>query len=348
MLLTGAAAAPVEEPADLPVLAADMEIHGLGGIAEGDPDDKCSAFSLFARQGDRAVMADHGALCDGKAQACSSDRAGSGFVDAVEALEDAALFLLRDAYAIVMDGELEIFVVSVHCDGHLSVLAVVFDRVFHQVSQNEIDLCLVHLGDHFVFVHQGQFNIPKLRDGAQASEHVIRQFVDVCSGDLQIHVCAVLPDQGQEVGDDLVFPVDLVVDVLQEFPVHSRIDIFLRQERSREHFHGSHGGLELMGDIRDELLPRLVQCVHSAQNIVKSIGNMSGFRIHGGLDRFVGVPLLDLTDIDRELFEGFDQKAGDQYTGNENNDQHDHLERPCLAAENLFGLLDIFRGCARQ
>ena len=103
-----------------------------------------------------------------------------------------------------------------------------------------------------------------------------------------------------------------------------------------------------MGDIRDELLPRLVQCVHSAQNIVKSIGNMSGFRIHGGLDRFVGVPLLDLTDIDRELFEGFDQKAGDQYTGNENNDQHDHLERPCLAAEDLFGLLDIFRGCARQ
>ena len=49
----------------------------------------------------------HNVLHDGQAKAGAAGLAGAGFVDPVEALEDAAQVLLRHALAEVLDAELD-------------------------------------------------------------------------------------------------------------------------------------------------------------------------------------------------------------------------------------------------
>ena len=333
-----------QEAGDLSALVADPEFHGLGGVAQGDPDHKGRPLSLFAGHGDGAVVAQDGALGDGKAQAGAADLSGSGLVDPVESLEDPGLGVLGDPDAVVLDSQFKVLVVGVDGDDDPAVLAVVFDGVFHQVGQDLADPDGVHLGKDLPLVDQGQLDIPELGDGAEPLHDGLGQGVDIGPGDLKLDVGPVLLDQGQKVRDDLVLAVDLMVDILEEFPVDGGVHLLLGEEGGREDLHGGHGSLELVGDVGDEFLPGLVQGVHAAQHVVEGVGDMHGLDILGRADGLIGIALLDLPDISGEDLEGADQGAGDHDGREKDDDQHDGLQEEGLAPEDVLGLGDVLGG----
>ena len=78
------------------------------GCASGQREVEVSAVAQFAFGPDASAVGLDDVLDDGQAQAGAAGLAGAGFVNAVEALEDAVEVLGGDAGAEVLDGELDL------------------------------------------------------------------------------------------------------------------------------------------------------------------------------------------------------------------------------------------------
>ena len=63
---------------------------------------KYTALTLLGTNRDGTLMHDDRTLCDGKAQACSSDLPGVGFVHSVKSLVDMSQGILRNTYTGIM------------------------------------------------------------------------------------------------------------------------------------------------------------------------------------------------------------------------------------------------------
>ena len=291
-------------------------------------------------------MAQNRALCDRKAQSCSSDFPRSRLVDTIEALVDLSLCLFRNSDSCVLDSHLKILVVGIYGENHSAVVTVVLDRVLHQIVHDLVDSGRIDLGKDFLLIDQGQLYIAKPCYGLESLHGGLSQLIDVRSDNDKFDVRPVLFYHCQKIRDDLVLPVDLMIDIFQEIPVDCRIHFILGQKRGCEHLHGSHRGLELMRHIGDEFLPGLVQSIHTAQNIVESIRYMNRLQILRSTDRLIRISFLDLTDISGQHFEGPHQGPGNQNGSNKNHYKHHGQQEHGLPSEDFLCLRYVFRGSA--
>ena len=106
-------------------------------LREADGDLRALADLAFER--DRAMVVRHGVLDDGQPQPRAAARLGVALVHAVEALEDAALMLRRDADARVAHGETGAAALGADAHIHAAAVRVVFDRVVAEVVSDLIE-----------------------------------------------------------------------------------------------------------------------------------------------------------------------------------------------------------------
>ena len=107
------------------------------------------------------------------------------------------------------------------------MLPVIFNSIFHQVCQGQADSGGINLRSYLPSIDQRQRNIRNLRDRPHPLHDSLGKSIDIRARDFKIDIGPVLLDQFQKIGNNLVFAVDLTVDVLQKFPVDSGIDILL-------------------------------------------------------------------------------------------------------------------------
>ena len=172
------------------------------------------------------VLQDY-ALCDRKAKACSADLSGSRFIYPVESFVDLIEGILRDPDAGIFHAD--IAVVEIRIDGHphFSVVPVVFDGVFNKICDDHSHLDLIDLRVDLAHTDHSQFDISLLRDRPYSSKDQLHHLIDVGILDIELGIFAVHADKCEQLRNDLVLPVDLVLYVDHEFPVHFDRDIFL-------------------------------------------------------------------------------------------------------------------------
>ena len=282
----------------------------MGHISKRNRHRELGALAENTLDIDRAVVLQDNTLGDGKAKARSADFSRSGFVDPVESLVDLVEGILRDSDAGVLDTDVK--VVGIRVDGHsdFAVIPVVFDRIFDQVCNHHDHLDLVDLGVDLSHADHRQLDVSFLRDRPEPVQDQLYHFVYAALLDVELGVLSVHAHQGEQLCDDLVFAVDFVFNIDHEFPVHLDRYIFLLHERVRQDFHRSHGRLELVGDVGNEFLPRLVESVHSCEHLIKGIRDMFRLNKRGRLDGVGRISRLYCGDLHGKLLERFHQNSG--------------------------------------
>ena len=201
------------------------------------------------------MVLQHNALCDGKAKTRAADFLGPGFVDAVESVVYFVKRVLRNADSGVLDADIEIVGIRVDRNSHFAVVPVVLDRILNEIGDDHVHLHLIDLRIDIPDTHHRKFDVPFLRDRPDSSKHKLDHLIDVYFFDIELGVLAVHPDEGQKLRDDLVLPVHLVFDIDHKLAVHLDRNVVLLHEGIRQHFHRSHGRLQLMRDVGHKLLP---------------------------------------------------------------------------------------------
>ena len=117
---------------------------------------------------------------------------------------------------------------------------------------------------------------------------------------LNIHIMGRLVHlyQRKQIIDDLVLPLDFLGHISHKFPVKLSRDFLLGQKRICQHLHGCQRRLQLMGHIRDKLLPCLIQYLESSDQLVKRL------RKPNGLQKSIFMQLVSLRTL-RHTFHGF-------------------------------------------
>src|SRR5215471_7438925 len=105
----------------------------------GQSEYERAAVVLFAFGADGAAVGAHDVLGDGEAEAGSSGFAGSGFVHAIEALEQARQVLRRNAAAEVADIEFDSPLGGTSAEFDACTGASVLHRVIDQVRKNLVN-----------------------------------------------------------------------------------------------------------------------------------------------------------------------------------------------------------------
>lgn len=113
-----------------------------------------------------------------QAETRAADFLGVALVDAVEALEDAALVGIRDADAGIHDGERDGLAILPDGNGDAAAGNVILDRVVAEVIDHLLQQ-LLNTFDHDVLAGQSQRDILFLRDWPQALDHLAGQRVQV-------------------------------------------------------------------------------------------------------------------------------------------------------------------------
>ena len=221
-------------------------------------------------------MLQYDALRDRKAQACSADFSGPGFVHAVEPLIDLIEGLLGDTYAGVLDAHIEIVEIRIDRHSYLAVVPVVLDGVLHQVRDDHGHLDLVDLRDDFTHADHRQLYVSFLRDGPDPAKDQLHHLIDIGLLDAELGVLAVHAHKCEEFRDDLVLAVDLILYIHHKFPVHFYRDIVLLDQGVGQDLHGGHGSLQLVGNIGNKFLPGFIERVHPCQHLVEGVSDMLG------------------------------------------------------------------------
>ena len=249
---------------------------------------------------------------DGKPETRSADLSGMGLIDTVETLKDLILILLRDSDAGVLYLNKEEGTVDIQGYMHPAVVLVVLDAVFHQIGNGKGQLRTVNLGYDRLIALQGDLNPAPCGDRTKTLQNQCDQVVNVGLLDMDIRGSPVHLDQLEQIGDDLVLPVDLLADILHEFLVHlirNFSELRLLDQGIREDLHGSHGRFQFMGDVRDEFLTGFLLGLQPAAHLIVSVREKLRLRIirHGNI-----IPHEFRTGIQicRHLPEGADQNAG--------------------------------------
>ena len=121
----------------------------------------------FAFGADGAAVGEHDVLGDGETEASASGFAGAGFVDAVEAFEQAGEMLGGDAGAEVSDKEFHGVRNGAGAENDASSGWAVFQRIVDQVGKNLVDRFAVgedgtQMLDRRIFVLRRIVNLPVL------------------------------------------------------------------------------------------------------------------------------------------------------------------------------------------
>src|SRR5271157_6266875 len=109
--------------------------HGRGR-RQGQGEVEDGAFAEFAFGPDASAVGQDDVLDDGQAEAGAAGLAGTGFVDAVEALKDAIEVFGGDAGAEVLDGEFDFALEQARADANPAAGFAVLDSVFDEVAED--------------------------------------------------------------------------------------------------------------------------------------------------------------------------------------------------------------------
>ena len=108
----------------------------LGFCREGEGQGEGGALTNLTRDFDGAAEEFDEEFDEGEADAVAAGFAGAGFVDAVEAVEDAGEVIGGDADAVVLDGDGGGIVLLLGLDVDGAAIRGVFDGVFGQVVED--------------------------------------------------------------------------------------------------------------------------------------------------------------------------------------------------------------------
>ena len=120
----------------------------------------------FAFGADGAAVGEHDVLGDGEAEAGASGFAGAGFVDAIEAFEQAREMLGGDAGAEILDEEFDGVGNGAGAENDASAGWAVFHGIVDQVGKNLVDGFAVgedgtQMLDRRIFVLRRIVNLPQ-------------------------------------------------------------------------------------------------------------------------------------------------------------------------------------------
>ena len=156
-------------------------------------------------------------------------------VDAVEALEDAALVGIRDADAGIHDGERDGLAILPDGNGDAAAGDVILDRIVAEVVDHFLQQ-LLNAFNHSVLAGQGQRDILFLRNRPQALDHLAGQRVQVDRRFGEVRRAFVQPRQLDDIVDKVDQPPGLAIDIAGEL-----LHLFL----------GHHALLHQLGKARD-------------------------------------------------------------------------------------------------
>ena len=167
----------------------------------------------------------------------------------VKSLKDTAQRILRNTHSGIGNCHIEELVIRIQRHSYPSVVYIVLDRIFYQVTDRRCKFQLVHICLHRAETVKNQIDVSLVRDRTQALQDILQQLVDRHMLDLKICVFLIHLDQRQKVSDDPVLTVDLRCDVTHKLLIQILRDTLLSYQRICEDFHGSHRSLEFMRDI---------------------------------------------------------------------------------------------------
>ena len=191
------------------------------------------------------------------------------FIHAVESLKDVRQRFFRNPDAGIRDLDRTELVIPVDLGFDPAAFVVVFNAVFDQIRHGQRELGLVDLCADRMNDLQNQLHLCLLRDRRQAFEDLLHKGSDVDGSHFQLVRGALIHlDQREQIVDDAGFAVDLLYDILHEFPVEfGRYILSLLDERIGQHFDARDRRFQLMGDVCDKFLPGCVQGLHTADHL---------------------------------------------------------------------------------
>ena len=171
---------------------------------------------------------------------------------------------------------------------------IVLDSVLHQVADSGGELDLIHVRFHRTEAVKDQIDLSLVRNGTQPFQDILQELVDIHMLDLKIRSLLIHLHKGKKIGDNAVLSVDLRGNVMHKFLIQFLRHAGLSHQRIRQHLHGSHGGLQLMGHVGDKLRPGLIQNFHSCQHFVERVCDKLCLRIIRNRNRFILVPVCEI------------------------------------------------------
>ena len=210
-------------------------------------------------------------LDDGQAQSRAAGGPGPGLVHPVEPVEYVDQIRLGNADARIGHRHPGHSAVAADLRLHKAPLRGILDGVVHQVIEHLAQLLGVPGSLDLVLYRHFQANIPLLRQGPQPPGGIVHQLVQLQQLGLELHAPAIDMHQGEQIAHDGVEPVDLPVDVAQEFPGHIRVVGLLVQQRLQQDLHGRQGRLQFVGGVGHELIAALVQAFQALAHHVERL-----------------------------------------------------------------------------
>ena len=188
-----------------------------------DFEAEAGAFAEFAFDIDGAVVELGDVFDDAEAEAGAADGAAAGFVDPVEAFEEAGVVLRGDAGAVVLDFDHGVVALLVGFEGDGGFGVGVFDRILDEIEDGLLEERRVQHSGEAVFGFDFEGQVPSLGGVFGEGDGVFEEGAHFATADAFGSVGTFDAGEGEEVVDDVdhAFGLheDAVAVFLHGFPV---------------------------------------------------------------------------------------------------------------------------------
>ena len=127
--------------------------------------------------------------------------------------------------------------IRIQCYADPSLIYIVFDTIFDQVTDGKGKFHLIHICGYRSERIQDQVNPSLICNRTETLQDILQQLIDIHIAD--IHICCFFVHfyQGEQIGDDLVLSVNLFCDIRKKFLIQFLRNPLLSYQRIRQNLH---------------------------------------------------------------------------------------------------------------
>ena len=156
-------------------------------------------------------MKQDGTSCNRKTKSVSTGLSGSRLIHTIEPLENVLLQFFRYTYPGIRYFKIQKFVIGIQRHTNPSIVIIIFDRIFDQISKSHTDLDFIQLCRNRTYAFKDQLNIPLIGDTIGDVQDLISMLHDYYHGSYK-KVPAVVMLGTAVIVAYLVSPFDLIPD----------------------------------------------------------------------------------------------------------------------------------------
>ena len=125
--------------------------------------------------------------CNSKSKTGSADLSGMGFIHTIKTLKDPFNGIFRYSQAGICNRHIEILMIRIQCYADPSLIYIVFDAIFDQVTDGKGKFHLIHICGYRSERIQDQVNPSLICNRTETLQDILQQLIDIHITD--IHIC---------------------------------------------------------------------------------------------------------------------------------------------------------------